>query len=68
MSTTYVLFDFMLAQSVLTHVSQRQLDGCLSEARLALKPEGLLAASFSYNGQDTYSGTTRPTQGSLPIP
>jgi len=51
-----VLFDFMVAQSVLTHVSQVQLDHCLSQAKLALKPEGLLAASFSFNGQDTYSG------------
>ena len=41
-----VLFDFMVAQSVLTHVSQTQLDRCLSQAKLALKPEGLLAASF----------------------
>ena len=51
-----VLFDFMLAQSVLTHVSQMQLDRCLSEAKLALKPGGLLAASFFSNGHDTYSG------------
>ncbi|MGH7782070.1 MAG: class I SAM-dependent methyltransferase [Candidatus Binataceae bacterium] len=50
------LFDFMLAQSVLTHVSQTQLDRCLSQAKLALKPEGLFVASFFSNGRDTYSG------------
>lgn len=51
-----VPFDFMLAQSVLTHVSQAQLDRCLSQAKLALKPEGLFAASFFSNGHDTYDG------------
>ncbi len=52
-----VAFDFMLAQSVLTHTSQSQLDRCLSEARLALKPEGLFAASFFSNGRDVYDGS-----------
>lgn len=51
-----VLFDFMLAQSVLTHVSQTQLDRCLSQVKLALMPEGLFAASFFCNGDETYSG------------
>lgn len=51
-----VLFDFMLAQSVLTHVSQTQLDHCLSEAKLALQPEGMFAASFFANGDEIYIG------------
>jgi hypothetical protein len=51
-----VLFDFMLAQSVLTHVSQTQLDRCLSQAKLALKPEGMFAASFFAEGEEIYSG------------
>ncbi len=64
-----VRFDFMLAQSVLTHVSQTQLDRCLSEAKLALKPEGLFAASFFSNGQDTYNGDdwTYPGFASYPV-
>jgi SAM-dependent methyltransferase len=64
-----VAFDFMLAQSVLTHVSQTQLDRCLSEVKLALKPEGLLAASFFSNGQDTYSDDdwTYPGFASYPM-
>ncbi|MGC1678244.1 MAG: class I SAM-dependent methyltransferase, partial [Candidatus Binataceae bacterium] len=63
-----VLFDFMLAQSVLTHVSQAQLDRCLSQAKLALKPEGLFAASFFSNGRDTYSGDDWIYPGFAPYP
>lgn len=50
------LFDFMVAQSVLTHVSQTQLDRCLSQVKLGLSPEGLFAASFFYNGSETCGG------------
>jgi SAM-dependent methyltransferase len=50
------LFDFMLAQSVLTHVPQWQLDRCLSEAKLALRPEGMFAASFYCKDDEVYDG------------
>jgi hypothetical protein len=46
----------MVAQSVLTHATQEQLDRCLSQVKLGLKPEGLFAASFFYNGSETYGG------------
>ena len=49
-------FDFMLAHSVLTHVTQAQLDRCLAETKLALKPEGMLAASFYCQGDEIYDG------------
>jgi len=49
-------FDFMLAHSVLTHVTQAQLERCLAEARLALKPEGMFAASFYSKGDEVYAG------------
>jgi len=51
-----ILFDFMLAHSVLTHVTQAQLDRCLSAVKLALKPDGMMAASFFSNGNEIYSG------------
>jgi hypothetical protein len=51
-----VLFDFMLAHSVLTHVSPRQLDRCLSQAKLGLAPRGLFAASFYCDGGADYAG------------
>jgi len=62
-------FDFMLAQSVFTHVSQAQLDRALEEAKLALKPEGLWAASFYAHGDDVYSGDgwTYPRFASYPF-
>jgi hypothetical protein len=63
-----VPFDFMLAQSVLTHVSQAQLDRCLSQAQLVLKPEGLFAASFFSNGRDTYDGADWIYPGFAPYP
>jgi SAM-dependent methyltransferase len=64
-----VLFDFMLAQSVLTHVSPTQLDRCLSQVKLGLKPDGLFAASFFSNGHDTYSGHdwTYPSFAPYPV-
>jgi hypothetical protein len=64
-----VRFDFMLAQSVLTHVSQTQLDRCLWGVKLALKAEGVFAASFFSNGRDTYSSHhwTYPGFASYPL-
>ena len=51
-----VRFDFMLAQSVLTHVSQGQLERCLSQVEPALKTDGMFAASFYATGDDIYNG------------
>jgi len=51
-----VAFDFMLAHSVLTHTSPRQLDSCLSRAKLALAPNGIFVATFWSNGAADYDG------------
>lgn len=50
-------FDFILAQSIFSHTSQKQLARCLSEVAIVLKPSGLFAASFheaseDYEGED----------------
>ncbi len=47
-------FDFIVSQSVLTHVSLQQLEICLSKARDVLKKDGLFSASFYYNGKDKF--------------
>jgi cyclopropane fatty-acyl-phospholipid synthase-like methyltransferase len=49
-----VSFDFILAHSVLTHVSQAQLNACLGKAKSVLKDDGLFAASFYWDGKTTY--------------
>lgn len=46
-------FDFIVSQSVLTHVSTEQLDRCLAQAAKVLKRDGLFAASFFHNGRDS---------------
>lgn len=48
-------FDFILAQSIFSHTSQRQLKKCLSEVALVLKPSGLFAASYHVSDED-YEG------------
>lgn len=49
-------FDFILAQSILSHTSQAQLAHFLREAAQALAPKGVLVANFSpgplYEGAD----------------
>jgi SAM-dependent methyltransferase len=49
-------FDFMLAQSIFSHASQAQIRRCLSEAKKALEPEGIFAATF-FPGEENYTGT-----------
>ena len=49
-------FHYMVAQSILTHVSQAQLNRCFSQAKLALKPQGFFAANFFVNGDNVYVG------------
>jgi hypothetical protein len=50
-----VPFDFIMAQSIFSHASLRQIRRCLSEARAAMKPTTLFAASF-VEGDDDYDG------------
>lgn len=47
-------FDFIVSQSVLTHVSMDQLDRCLAQVVKVLEDDGLFAASFFFNGQDHF--------------
>lgn len=49
-------FDFMLAQSIFSHATQAQIRRCLSEARKALEPTGIFAATF-FPGEKNYEGT-----------
>jgi SAM-dependent methyltransferase len=49
-------FDFMLAQSIFSHASQAQIRRCLSEAKKALEPEGIFAATF-FPGAENYEGS-----------
>lgn len=49
-------FDFILAQSIFSHTSERQLRRCLSEAKKALKPEGLFAATY-FPATRNYTGS-----------
>jgi hypothetical protein len=48
-------FDYILAQSIFSHTSQRQVASCLKEARAVLAPAGLFAASF-FEGEEDYAG------------
>lgn len=48
-------FDYIVAQSIFSHTSQGQMAKCLAEARAALAPEGLFAASF-FEGEEDYEG------------
>jgi hypothetical protein len=62
-------FHYMVAQSILTHVSQAQMDRCFSQAKLALKPQGFFAANFFANGDEIYDGDvwSYPRFASYPI-
>jgi len=50
-------FDFILAHSIFSHASERQIRRCLSEARKVMKPISLFVATFArsdsnYDGND----------------
>jgi len=50
-------FDYILAQSIFSHTSRRQIKRCLSEARKVMKPASIFAATFvlgekDYEGED----------------
>ena len=48
-------FDYILAHSIFSHASERQISRCLSEARKVMKPTSLFIATFA-KGNDDYSG------------
>lgn len=50
-------FDFMIAQSIFSHTSQAQIRRCVEQAKLALKPGGVFAATF-FEGPDNYTGNS----------
>lgn len=48
-------FDFMVAQSIFSHATQNQIRRCLAEAKQALEPSGVFAATF-FVGDTNYEG------------
>lgn len=48
-------FDFLLAQSIFSHASARQIRRCLAEAKRVMKPEAVFAATF-VEGAENYTG------------
>ncbi|MEX2457747.1 MAG: class I SAM-dependent methyltransferase [Actinomycetota bacterium] len=48
-------FDFILAQSILSHASQPMIRRCMAEARAALQPGGRFVATF-LEGEEDYRG------------
>src|SRR5687767_12377952 len=48
-------FDFVLAQSIFSHASPRQIVRCLSQAGQVLKPRGIFAATY-FEGDVDYAG------------
>lgn len=48
-------FDVILAQSIFSHASQRQIRRCLSEAKKVMKPTSIFAATF-VRGEQNYTG------------
>jgi GT2 family glycosyltransferase/SAM-dependent methyltransferase len=48
-------FDFVMAQSIFSHTSQRQIRTCANEAGKVLKKGGIFAASF-FRGETNYEG------------
>ena len=48
-------FDFVLAQSIFSHASPRQIVRCLSQAAQVLKPRGIFAATY-FEGDVDYAG------------
>jgi SAM-dependent methyltransferase len=57
-------FDFMLAQSIFSHATQAQIRRCLSEAKQALEPAGVFAATY-FIGETNYEGTEWVYPGSV---
>jgi len=49
------MFDFIIAQSVFSHASVRQIRRCLAEARTVMRPSSIFAATF-VRGEECYDG------------
>lgn len=47
-------FDFILAQSIFSHASQKQIAECMHEAKEVMKPAAIFAATF-LEGESNYS-------------
>lgn len=48
-------FDYILAQSIFSHASERQIRRCLCEAKKVMKPRSIFAATF-VKGEQNYGG------------
>lgn len=48
-------FDFLIAQSIFSHASSRQIEACLFSAKKVMKPSSLFVATFVI-GKDNYTG------------
>lgn len=48
-------FDFLIANSIFSHASARQIARCLSEARRVMTPTSVFAATF-VKGEENYKG------------
>jgi len=49
-------FDFLIAQSIFSHASPDQINKCLKEAKIVMKQEGYLLATFVL-GKNNHSGS-----------
>lgn len=48
-------FDFLIAQSIFSHASAKQISTCLREAKKVMKPKALFLATFVL-GEENYAG------------
>jgi hypothetical protein len=48
-------FDFLIAQSIFSHTSVNQINMCLEEAKIVMKPESMFFATFVL-GEENYLG------------
>lgn len=48
-------FDYLLAQSIFSHASAKQIRRCLAEARNVMTPESIFVATY-FPGQESYPG------------
>ena len=55
-------FDFILAQSVFSHASERMISRCLSQVKRVLAPAGIFLATFA-QGEENYTGDAWFYQG-----
>jgi len=57
----WVMFDFILAQSIFSHSTQDQASTCIAEVAKVLKPDGKFLATFVKGGyNDTNDHWSRP--------